>query len=144
MLYGPMTHPELLRVVAAAGHGARILLADGNYPHSVGVGPRAERIALNLAPGLLTVDDVLSVLIETVPIESAAIMVPEPGPDAPTEIPAHDGYRAALPGVSFTEVRRFDFYAEARSHDVCCVVATGDQRLYANLLLTIGVRRPGT
>jgi len=25
---------------------------------------------------------------------------------------------------------------------VCCVVATGDQRLYANLLLTIGVRQP--
>jgi len=28
-----MTHPELLRVVAAAGHGAKILLADGNDPH---------------------------------------------------------------------------------------------------------------
>lgn len=138
-----MTHPELLRVLAAAGHGAKILLADGNYPHSVWVGPRAERVALNLAPGLLTVDDVLGVLIRTVPIEAASIMVPVPGPDAPDHIPAHDGYRAALPGVPFTEVPRFDFYAEATSDDVCCVVATGDQRLYANLLLTIGVRRPG-
>jgi len=39
-------------------------------------------------------------------------------------------------------VPRFDFYDEAKSDDVCCVVATGDQRLYANLLLTIGVRQP--
>lgn len=143
MLYGPMTHPELLRVVASAGHGAKILLADGNYPHSVWVSPRAERIALNLAPGLLTVDDVLGVLTRTVPIEAAAIMIPVPGPDAPSHIPAHDGYRAALPDIPFVEVPRFDFYAEAKSDDVCCVVATGDQRLYANLLLTIGVRQPG-
>jgi len=137
-----MTHPELLRAIGRAGHGAKILLADGNYPHSVWVSPRAERIALNLAPGLLTVDDVLGVLKQTIPIEAAAIMVPSPGPDAPTHIPAHDGYRAQLPGIPFTEVPRFDFYAEAKSDDVCCVVATGDQRLYANLLLTIGVRQP--
>jgi L-fucose mutarotase len=137
-----MTHPELLRVVAAAGHGAKILLADGNYPHSVWVSPRAERIALNLAPGLLTVDDVLGVLKQTVPIESAAIMIPSPGPDAPSHIPAHDGYREQLPGIPFDEVPRFDFYALAKTDDVFCVVATGDQRLYANLLLTIGVRQP--
>lgn len=142
MLYGPMTHPELLRVLAAAGHGAKILLADGNYPHSVWVGSRAERIALNLAPGLLTVDDVLEVLKKTVPIESAAIMVPGPGADTPTHIPAHDGYRESLPDVGFDEVPRFDFYALAKTDDVFCVVATGDQRLYANLLLTIGVRQP--
>jgi L-fucose mutarotase len=30
-----MTHPELLRAIGGAGHGAKILLADGNYPHSV-------------------------------------------------------------------------------------------------------------
>ena len=137
-----MTHPELLRVVAAAGHGAKILLADGNYPHSVWVSPRAERVALNLAPGLLTVDDVLGVLKQTVPIESAAIMIPSPGPDSPSHIPAHDGYRAALPDIAFDEVPRFDFYALAKTDDVFCVVATGDQRLYANLLLTIEVRQP--
>lgn len=137
-----MTHPELLRVLAAAGHGAKILLADGNYPHSVWVNPRAERVALNLAPGMLTVDDVLGVIQQAIPIEAAAIMIPVPGPDAPTSIPAHDGYRAQLPGVPFTEVPRFDFYAEVKTDDVCCVVATGDQRLYANLLLTIGVRQP--
>ena len=28
MLYGPMTHPQFLRALAAAGHGSKILLAD--------------------------------------------------------------------------------------------------------------------
>jgi L-fucose mutarotase len=49
---------------------------------------------------------------------------------------------AAGHGAKILEVPRFDFYAEAKTDDVCCVVATGDQRLYANLLLTIGVRPP--
>ncbi len=142
MLYGPMLHPELLRVLAAAGHGATILLADSNYPHSVWVSPRAERVALNLAPGLLTVNQVLEVLKQTVPVEAAAVMVPAPDAEQ-VEIPAHDDYRALLLGVPFTEVPRWDFYDLARSDDCCCVVATGDQRLYANLLLTVGVRQPG-
>ena len=28
MLYGPMTHPQFLRALAAAGHGSKILLAS--------------------------------------------------------------------------------------------------------------------
>ena len=34
-------------------------------------------------------------------------------------------------------------YDAARSEDVGIVVATGEQRLYGNLLLTVGVRAPG-
>ncbi|HOB06385.1 MAG TPA: RbsD/FucU family protein [Propionibacteriaceae bacterium] len=142
MLYGPMLHPELLRVLAAAGHGATILLADSNYPHGVWVSKRAERIALNLAPGLLTVNDVLEVLKRTIPIEAAAVMVPAPDAEQ-VEIPAHDDFKAILPEVPFRGVMRWDFYDLAKSDDLCCVVATGDQRLYANLLLTVGVRQPG-
>jgi L-fucose mutarotase len=39
-------------------------------------------------------------------------------------------------------VERFAFYELARGRDVALAVATGDQRLYANLLLTIGVVGP--
>ncbi|MGI6377286.1 MAG: RbsD/FucU domain-containing protein [Anaerolineae bacterium] len=34
---------------------------------------------------------------------------------------------------------RFDFYEAARGQDVALVIATGEQRIYANILLTIGV-----
>ena len=52
------------------------------------------------------------------------------------------GYRAALDGVPFSGHDRMAFYDAARHPDVAILVATGDQRVYANLLLTIGVRHP--
>lgn len=146
MLYGPLLHPELLDALGRAGHGSRILITDGNYPHATGAPADARRIYLNLAPGLLNVGQILQVLKQAVPIERAGIMIP--APDAPPElrperIEAHDEYRAALPGVEFVEIARWDFYDEAKSDDVGIVIASGEQRIYANLLLTIGVRQPG-
>lgn len=141
MLQGPLIHPPLLGALARADHGAKVLLADGNYPHSTGAPRQAERIWLNLAPGMLTVADVLGVLRQALAIERAAVMVPEP--DAlpehrPAAIPSHDAYRGTLAGVPFDELARYEFYAAATADDVAVLVATGDQALYANLLLTIG------
>lgn len=144
MLYGPLIHPELLDALGRAGHGSKILITDGNYPHQTGAPAAARRIYLNLAPGLLDVGQILDVLKQAVPIEQAGIMVP--APDAPPElrpdkIEAHDEYKAALPDVEFVEISRWDFYDEAKKDDVGIVIASGEQRIYANLLLTIGVRQ---
>ncbi len=138
MLHGPLTHPPLLAALAAAGHGSRVLIADGNYPHSTGVNPSAERVFLNLRPGLTTVDDVLDVLVRAVPLESATVMVPPEG----RTIPAHDGFREILGDMEWNEVGRFEFYDLCKTTDVAVVVATGEQRVFANVLLTIGVRTP--
>ncbi|MDC4232113.1 RbsD/FucU family protein [Actinomyces sp. B33] len=142
MLYGPMTHPQFLRALAAAGHGSKILLADANYPHTTGVSQRCELVSLNYAPGMLDVLQVLEVLKRTIPIEKAEIMVPAPDAEQ-VEIPIHDEFRSQLPDIEFGELSRFDFYDAARGEDVGIVVATGEQRLYGNLLLTVGVRQPG-
>ena len=140
MLLGPLTHPGLVHVLASAGHGAQVLLADGNYPHSTGAPAGVPRIHLNLAPGLLGVDQVLEVLRAAVPIEAAAVMTPGGG----ESVPAHQGYRAQLgEAVAWRELGRFEFYEACRGPDLAAVVATGDQRLYANVLLTLGVREPG-
>lgn len=143
MLLGPLTHPDLLAALCRAGHGAKILLADGNYPHSTGAARNAERIWLNFAPGLLGVEEILRVLTASVPIERAAVMVPEP--DALPEhrmddIPAHAAYRELLPRVEVDELPRFAFYDAAQADEVAILIATGDQRLYANIMLTIGTR----
>ena len=146
MLYGPMTHSGLLAALGRSGHSGKILITDGNYPVASGAPAAAERIFLNLAPGLLDVTRILEVLKRTVPIERAGLMVPAAdaaGIEAPEGIPAHDGYRAALPGVAFDEIPRWDFYDAAKAEDVTVVIVSADQRLYANLLLTIGVRAPG-
>ncbi len=64
-------------------------------------------------------------------------MVPPDG----ESVPAHEGYRAALGAdTAFVGHDRYAFYDASRTTDVALVIASGDQRLYANLLLTIGVR----
>ena len=137
MLNQRLIHPPLLAALAAAGHGSQVLLADGNYPHSTGRHPDATLVHLNLRPGLVGVDDLLDLLVEALPIEAATVMVPPDGPPPG----AHRSYREQLGGdVRWTEVGRQQFYDAARQRDVAVVVATGDMRHYANLLLTIGVR----
>src|SRR5690606_6568957 len=81
MLKQRLIHPEVLEALAAAGHGSRILITDGNYPASTCIGDNASLVYLNLAPGLVTVTDVLSVLLTAIPIEDAAVMEPADGPD---------------------------------------------------------------
>jgi L-fucose mutarotase len=139
MLKGRLIHPELLRALGAAGHGAKVLLADGNYPVSTKAPASAARIHLNLAPGLLAVTDVLGVLVDAIPIEAAEVMVPADGP----EPPVFDEFRRLL-SVNLKALGRHEFYDAACSPDVAVVVSTGEGRIYANILLTIGVVAPGS
>jgi L-fucose mutarotase len=133
-----LIHPQILGALAAAGHGSQVLLADGNYPHATATPPGATRVYLNLSPGRVTVTEVLEALAPTVPVEAAAVMRPH---DA--EVPAVlQEYAALLPGTPVEAVERFAFYELARGRDVTLAIATGDQRLYANLLLTLGVVDP--
>src|SRR5215203_885967 len=81
MLKSRLIHPELAGALAAAGHGAKVLLADGNYPLSTRTPPDAARIYLNLAPGVVSVTQVLEVLLTAVPVEAAEVMVPADGPE---------------------------------------------------------------
>ncbi|NUP73399.1 MAG: RbsD or FucU transport [Sinomonas sp.] len=132
-----LVHPELLGVLARSGHGSKILIADGNFPHATGAASSAARISLNVRPGLLTVDQILEVLVEATVFESAAVMAP-PGGQEPDAV---RGYRDILgPGVDVTAYQRSDFYDQAKQPDVAALIASADLRHYANLLLTVGVR----
>jgi L-fucose mutarotase len=135
MLRYQLLHPEILAALGGAGHGSQILIADGNYPFETGSNPSARRVFLNLAPGLLTATDVLSVLVDAIPIEAAHVMVP----DAGEEPPIFSEFRSILNGLELYILRRFEFYAAARGPDLALVIATGERRIYANILLTIGV-----
>ncbi len=141
MLKSKLLHPEILQALGSAGHGAKILISDGNYPHSTGVPESAKKVFLNLMPGLVTVPQVLEALVSTIPIEAAEVMVPE----NPPRPPIFAEFEKLLPKeVKLTEHKRFDFYEIARKRDTTLLIATGEQRVYANLLLTIGVVRPPT
>ncbi|MGH8867793.1 MAG: RbsD/FucU domain-containing protein [Actinomycetes bacterium] len=137
MLRYRLTHPEVLAALAAAGHGAGVLVADGHYPVSTASGPAARRVWLNLTAGRPTVTEVAEVLCDAVVVEGATVMQPPPGEPEPE---AFADFTRLLPSErALTRLGRFDFYAAARSPDLALVIATGDVRTYANLLLTLGV-----
>jgi L-fucose mutarotase len=135
MLRYPLLHPGILEALAGAGHGSRVLLGDGNYPVATAVQPRAAVVHLNLRPGTVPVEPVLETLITAVAIEAAAVMSPGEGPE-PDIFPA---FRRHLPGLDLDLLDRSAFYTAARDQDVCLVIATGEQRVFANILLTLGV-----
>jgi L-fucose mutarotase len=136
MLKYRLTHPEILAALGSAGHGSQVLIADGNYPFTTGSNPAAKKVFLNLTRGSAPVDEVLRVLVDAIPIEAAHVMMPAEGPE-PTIFAA---FRRILRGeVALQSYGRFEFYDAARGPNVALVIATGEQRIYANLLLTIGV-----
>ncbi len=75
MLKHQLIHPKINEVLGRAGHHARILIADGNYPCSSTLGPNAELVSLNLSPGLPTCDQVLKALLTAIPVEKATTMM---------------------------------------------------------------------
>ncbi len=136
MLKTKLLHPEILAVLGSNGHGSRILIADGNYPFTTGVPEKAKKVFLNLSPGMFSVTDVLKVINDAVPIESYLVMLPPDG----THQDIHDEFSGILgESIPVTKVKRFDFYEEARSPDTCLVIATGEIRRFANILITVGV-----
>ncbi len=147
MLKSSILHPEILAALARGGHSSKVLIADGNYPFATRIGRNARLVFLNLAPGKVLVTDVLEALLATVSIEAAEVMQPaRSGPyamagDPPIFAEFSGLLKAAAPDVTLVPLERFAFYESAATNDVCLTVATGEQRIYANLLLTIGVVR---
>lgn len=135
MLRTTLLHPEILSVLGRLGHGSKVLIADGNYPFTTGSNSAAAHVFLNLRPGLVNVTDVLETLITAIPVEAAHVMQPHDG----STPPIFSEFAALLPTLELERVERFAFYDLARTNDVGLVIATGEARVYANILLTIGV-----
>lgn len=138
MLKGKLLHPEILRILGQSGHGSKILIADGNYPFNSGSSETATKVFLNLMPGVPKCTDVLEALVSAIPIEAAEIMMPADGKEAPI----FNEFRKLMPGIELGKLERFAFYDKVREKNTTLVIATAEQRIYANLLLTIGVVKP--
>jgi L-fucose mutarotase len=144
MLNTTLLHPELLSILAQAGHHATVLIADGNYPASSKRGPRARLVSLQLTPGIPTVTQVLRAIVSTVPIDLINTMgIPPDDPYAKFgEPPAWAEYRSIAAAAKITApieaISKWDFYKAVESTDHVLTVQTADQALWANVLLTIG------
>jgi L-fucose mutarotase len=146
MLKHRLIHPKINEVLGRAGHHAKVLIADGNYPASTTLGPNAELVSMNLAPGIVTCTQVLEVLLSAIPLERANTMMYETtGQYALSEDPpVWEAYRQAIQAadlkLALEPIDKWQFYEAVNTTDHVLTIQTADQQRFANLLLTIGVR----
>jgi L-fucose mutarotase len=145
MLRTELTHPQILETLGSAGHGSLVLISDANFPSLTAPHAGARRVYLNLRPGLVSVTEILSTLLPAVPIEQVAVMDPDDGRQPPAQVDVLGMLAAETP---VAHLSRLAFYQATRSPDLALVIVSGDERWYANLLITIGsipeVEPPGT
>lgn len=132
----PLLSPDLLHVLASMGHGDEIVLADANFPAATH-GRRLVRLPGVPAPDVL--DAVLSVMpLDTFVAQAALTMQVVGDATALPEVVAEFNvvlHRHGFPAASALE--RFAFYE--RAAQAYAVVATGETRIYGNVLLKKGV-----
>lgn len=136
----PLLGPDLLFALATMGHGDEIAIVDANFPAST-LGPRVVR-----ADGLSAVP-LLEAVLTHMPLDTFAPaaawrmeMV-----DTPQIVPqiclAFQEVVDRIAGPFMIEpLERFAFYE--RTGKAAFVVATGEQALYANIILKKGVVTP--
>lgn len=129
--------PQLLKTLMEMGHGDEIVIADGNFPcHSI-----SENVIR--ADGL-SGRQILEAIMELLPLDTYAeqqvyLMEVVAGDDYKPLI--WEDYKKILSasGEPFTigYIERFAFYERAKKS--YAVVATGEEALYANIILKKGV-----
>lgn len=140
MLIGidPLLGPELLMMLRAMGHGDEIVIVDSNYPST----SNARRLVrLDGADS----NQALSAVLSVMPLDSFVdcpangmqmVGKPDEVPPAVADFQTIIDARAGFP-VKVGLIERFAFYERAKT--CFAVVATGDRRSYANIVLTKGV-----
>ncbi|APQ15836.1 RbsD/FucU domain-containing protein [Maribacter hydrothermalis] len=135
MLKTPVIHPTIMEALARSGHFAQVVIADGNLPVGAMKGPNSTTVHLNFRPGLLDALTVLEGILEICPVQGAIVM--EKPAEANAEI--YDAYKRLLGNVTWDEMERWAFYDKIRDQNTTLIIQTGEQRRFANLILTVGV-----
>ncbi len=133
----PILGPELLHALRAMGHGDEICLADANFPAT----SNARRlIRLDGVDAVRVADAILSQMPLDTFVDNAAFVMQVVG--KPKEAPPIYGlFQQAVDkhakGFKIARIERFKFYERAQR--CYAIVATGERRLYGNLILAKGV-----
>ena len=136
----PLLSPDLLRALRAMGHGDNLVIVDANYPAESAGRPV---LRFDGHPATAMLDAVLSVFpLDTFVPEAAWVMAVVGEPDA--EEPIFAEFRSLIrrhegDGFTLAKLERFAFYQRARA--AFAIVATGERRLYGNIILKKGVIR---
>lgn len=133
----PLLGPDLLRALRKLGHGDEIVIADANFPaHTLG----PEVIRLDGIDAVSAADAILTHLpLDTFADAAAFRMAVVDDPEAvPAICQIFADLVARLAGnFGVVPIERFAFYERARR--AAFIVATGERRLYGNLILKTGI-----
>ena len=133
----PLLTGDLLAILSDMGHGDEVVITDANFP-AASMAKRLIRL-----PGISSTDALVAVL-SVIPLDDF-VDRPAAAMDAPGERPAiYPEYEAAIKqsegrAIALEPVERFAFYERAKA--AYAVIATGERRLYANIILKKGVIR---
>ena len=134
----PILGPDLLFALRAMGHGDEIAIVDANFP-ALAMAKRL--IRLDGHDAVRVTDAVLSLLPldRFAPDETAIRMEVVGDPDAVPPICTlfQDVIDRRDPGYQLVKLERFAFYERAKN--AFAIVATGERRLYGNIILKMGV-----
>ena len=142
MLYGidPILGPELLHALRAMGHGDELAIVDANYPALA----KARRLVrLDGIDAVRVLDAVLSLMPLDDFVDCAAFtMQPVDDPKSVPEVCYLFGeiVEKRAPGFKTEALERFAFYGRAEGAFV--TIASGERRLYGNIILKKGIIRP--
>ena len=139
----PLLSPDLLHALAAMGHGDEICIAVSNFPAAtIAAGKPLIRLpgvsgtrALGAILSVLPLDDFAAAPAATMQVVGDPGAVPEAVADYQRLLDASAGCRVAI-----EPLERFAFFERART--AFAVVATGETRIYANILVRKGVIIP--
>jgi L-fucose mutarotase len=138
----PLLGADLLHALRSMGHGDDLVIVDANFPAAT-MGRRV--IPMDGVSATRALEAVLSVMpLDDFVDEPCARMQVVDDPDAVPEICKEFQAiidRAEGKRFRLAAIERFAFYERARQ--AFAVVATGETRLYGNVLLKMGVVRPG-
>jgi len=140
----PLLGPDLLHLLASMGHGDEIVIADANFP-AAALARRLVRLDGVSAP------DAAAAIVSVLPLDdftpNAAFTMSPSGPhrDAAPALPEvcrafETVLRAAGYDRGLEAIERTEFYERARA--AFGVVATGERRLWGNLILKKGAVSP--
>jgi L-fucose mutarotase len=136
----PILGPELLKVLREMGHGDEIAIVDGNYP---AVTDARRLVRMDGHDATRVADAILSVMPLDPFVDETAFRPGIHG-DPDHREPVMADFEALIdhyePGRRLTPLMGQAFYDRVRA--AFAVVATGERRLYGNLVLRKGVVRP--
>lgn len=128
--------PELIKVLAEMGHGDEIVIGDANFPAET-MGKRVIR-----ADGLGGVD-LLKAILKVIPLDTYAeenfmLMATTKGDPTPEIWTKYRNVTSKQePNTKEKMLERFEFYERAKN--AYAVIASGEEAIYANIILKKGV-----